>query len=172
MKIALWTGSAYKIRLLQHVLTRLDTDPEVVWYDVASGVSDQPQWVGETKQWALNRAKAALQSSADAEIGCGIEFGYEPFDGGFHCLAYACILDRAWNMWLEHSSSFKLPKVFSDALAHWVDLKWIAYEFDTKKPNNNVFRAASDYLRKDELLIQAYRSVFVSYLSDGFSMSD
>jgi len=166
MKIALWSWSAYKLRLLKHVLTRLDLDPEIVSFAVSSGVADQPCQSWETKQWSVNRASAALALSHDADLGCGIEFGYEPVDKNLHCVAFACIIDRDGYTRIEHSSSFKLPESFRKGLHQGQEVGDLCLAFDDTKPNHNLARSVSDFLRKDDMLVQAYHSVWTSYLSD------
>lgn len=166
MKIVLWSKSKPKIRLLQHVLTKLDQDPIVISCKVPSNVSEQPMAQWETKQWAINRAKNALMCVQDVEVACGIEFGYEPIDDHFHCVAYACIIDRDGNQRIEHSSSYKLPRSFENALLQNKEMNDEMSQFDKIKPETNLARAIHSFMRKDDMLIQAYHSVCCAYLWD------
>ncbi len=166
MQIALWTWSHYKAQLLNHVLSKFWIDCVIQEVNIPSGVSDQPMWLWETKQWAINRANWAFKLCPQADIWCGIEFWYEPFNDWFHCIAYACIIGHHWNMWMEHSSSFKLPQLFESALKNWLDLYETTKQRNQDKPLTNISLETFHLLWKDEFLIQAYHNVFLSYLSD------
>jgi non-canonical (house-cleaning) NTP pyrophosphatase len=107
-----------------------------------------------------------LQCAVDFDIACGIEFGYEPIDNHLHCIAYACIIDKNGNQWLEHSSSFKLPPLFEKALGQGKEMSDEMRHFDKIKPETNLARAIHSFMRKDDMLIQAYHSVFCAYLGD------
>lgn len=148
------------------MLSKLDQDPVVLWFPVDSGVGDQPCLIWETKQWSINRAKNALCCQNEIDISCGIEFGYEPIDNHLHCVAYACVMIRDGNQWIEHSSSYKLPISFEKALQEGKEIHEEMSYFDKVKPETNLARAIHSFVRKDDMLIQAYHSVFCSYLWD------
>jgi non-canonical (house-cleaning) NTP pyrophosphatase len=166
MRIALWTGSVYKIRLLQHTLLLLELDPSVAGYDVASGVSDQPMKAWETQQWAVNRAINALMQDSEAELWCGIEFGYEPMDGDLYCLVHVCIVDRNGRKRYGCSSNFKLPKPWQEWLEKGQEVRDMFKLRNKTKPLTNAALRVFDYMRKDTQIIQALNSARTSYLSD------
>jgi non-canonical (house-cleaning) NTP pyrophosphatase len=105
-----------------------------------------------------------MKCAQDVTIACGIEFGYEPIDDHLHCVAYACIVDRNGNQRIEHSSSCKLPRSFEEALLQGREMHDEMVQFDKIKPATNLARAIHNFMRKDDVLIQAYHSVCCAYL--------
>lgn len=166
MKISVWTKSAYKIRVLQSVISELWFEVELCACAVPSWISEQPMTSGETKQGSINRAIAALEKISDAEISCAIEFGYEPIANNFHCIAYACIVDQLWNKRIEHSSSFKLPRFLADWLKEGKEMSDEVDVYFVNGLTNNLKRSVAQYMRKEEFLRQAYHAVLTSYFSD------
>lgn len=71
-KIALGTGSAIKIQALEEAFPNAEILAVV---DALSGVPAQPIGVAQTRQGALNRARAAKIARPDAEAFVGIENG-------------------------------------------------------------------------------------------------
>ena len=165
MNIVLWSKSWYKGRLLKHVLLRLDIDPNIVYCDVNSEVSEQPCARGETKLWSYNRAKNAIQQYSEVDLSCGIEFGYEPEWEEFQCIVFVCLIDKSWRVRYGQSSTFLLPQKFKNALLLWAELKDVYFDREKNKQLSNVNIEVNRYLRKDDLIVEALQSAFVSYLA-------
>jgi len=163
MKIALWTKSPYKIRLVKHVLTSLDFDPEVIGCEVESQVSEQPMKAGETKEWALHRAINALHFCKEADFWCGIEFGYESEEDDLYCITHVCIIDWDGKKVFGQSSRFLLPEIRRDWLYAWKELKEMFYEWEKNKNLDNISLGIFQYLWKDKMIIEALESAFISY---------
>jgi inosine/xanthosine triphosphatase len=80
-------------------------------FDVDSGVKAQP--IGdETVRGAINRAKAALEKSPEAEFGVGIEAGlfWNEFSKQYFDVQYCAIADRHGRVTLGHGSGFAYPE--------------------------------------------------------------
>jgi non-canonical (house-cleaning) NTP pyrophosphatase len=69
--IALGTQSALKV----DAANRAFVGRAIHAYDVPTGVPEQPIGMAETKQGAMNRARAALAEDPQAEVGVGVESG-------------------------------------------------------------------------------------------------
>ncbi|CBZ29219.1 conserved hypothetical protein [Leishmania mexicana MHOM/GT/2001/U1103] len=67
---------------------------EVRLCGVSSGVSDQPMSAEETQRGALNRAKAALEVTSDADYGVGLEGGIEHIAGRWFECGWMVVLER------------------------------------------------------------------------------
>ncbi|KAK7196936.1 hypothetical protein NESM_000636200 [Novymonas esmeraldas] len=67
---------------------------EVRLCKVGSGVSDQPMTAEETQQGALNRAKAALDATPDADYGVGLEGGLERIAGRWFECGWMVVVER------------------------------------------------------------------------------
>lgn len=97
---------------------------DVSGVSVPSGVSDQPMSDAETLQGAINRAKAALETTLDTEFGVGIEGGCEEIDGQLHAFAWVVVLS------LEHpdiigksrTATFILPEEVASLVRQGVEL--------------------------------------------------
>jgi len=83
---------------------------------VPSGVSRQPMDSAETRQGALNRARAAAQVQPDADFWVGIEGGVEAENGALGAFAWVVVLsgERAG---FSRTGTFYLPP----AIAQLVD---------------------------------------------------
>jgi non-canonical (house-cleaning) NTP pyrophosphatase len=112
LKIALGTTSKYKIAYVKDVLTSLGIEATIKSVDTDSGVTSQPRNEKETLQGSINRAKAALTKVPTADIGLGIEIGYEPLSGNFYMHGWSSIVDSIGNIYSEQSSTLELPKFF------------------------------------------------------------
>ena len=147
------------------MLLRLDIDPNIVYCDVNSEVSEQPCVRGETKLWSYNRAKNAIQQYSEVDLSCGIEFGYEPEWEEFQCIVFVCLIDKSWRVRYGQSSTFLLPQKFKNALLLWMELKDMYFDREKNKQLNNINIEVNRYLRKDDLIVEWLKSAFVSYLA-------
>lgn len=164
IKIALGSISSYKSRAVQKVLYELDIEHMIRMIDISSGVSDQPMGKGETLQGAKNRARGALENDVDAEIGLGIEFGYEPFDGGYSMVCYAVIQDRQGNYWQEASSTLRMPQVFIDAVNNNEQgFEQIDKLLRDIKPIQ-IKRSLTSLMSKRRFIYECVENVFIQYL--------
>lgn len=97
IKIAVGTTSDYKLGFLKGVLNELGihADTEIFPVKSENKVSDQPTTEKETKKGSVNRAKAALKHSKEADFGLGIEAGYHKNKAGkYEMFCFATIIDQ------------------------------------------------------------------------------
>lgn len=74
-----------------------------------SRVSDQPLTSNETRRGSMNRARGALKEANKADIGMGIEVGYQKVRGRYQIFCWTSIIDRAGLVISHQSTRFPLP---------------------------------------------------------------
>lgn len=117
MKLALGTTSKNKVRLIKEVLDELHIVGELELYEVSSKVSDQPLTSDETKLGSTNRAIAAISFSNHAELGLGLEVGYDPNQSGDYVfLCWATLIGNDNNQVSVCSEELLLPQFHQEAL--------------------------------------------------------
>lgn len=84
---------------------------------VNSGVSAQPRSDAETRQGALNRARAARDTRPEGDYFVGMEGGVERVNGAWEAFAWMVIMDRAGQTGRGRTGVFVLP----DEIGKWLD---------------------------------------------------
>lgn len=117
MKIAVGTTSKQKLQFLEEVLRELSQVYSLESFEVSSGISDQPITSKETKQGSLNRAKAAILRSGEADFSLGIEVGYHPNSSGdYEMFCWATLVDKKGNRLSTRSHKLLLPTFHQNIL--------------------------------------------------------
>jgi inosine/xanthosine triphosphatase len=166
VKIAIGTVSSYKVNAVKKALYELDFEFEAISVNAASEISEQPLNAGETKEGSINRAKNALNQSETADLGIGVEFGYEPIDDRFHMICWASIVTKEGKILSEHSSSLQLPKQLQEVLLKNED---VSDNLDTlietleDIERNRLF---IQYLKKRKFIYECVGAVAIRYLLD------
>ena len=94
-RVVVGSGNPVKVNAVRAVLARCTAAVVVHGIPVASGVPDQPWGDAETRDGALARARAALDSDPDADLAVGLEGGaVREGDGTVRTCAWAAIVDR------------------------------------------------------------------------------
>lgn len=95
MKIAIGTKNRAKTQAVQKIVT-MYIKKAIVFESVSvnSDVSEQPMSDEETRQGAMNRAKATL-TVTDAQIGFGLEGGVKMLDGVMYLCNWAALATKA-----------------------------------------------------------------------------
>lgn len=121
MKIFIGSTNPVKINATTNAAS--ETWPEVMTegFAVASGISEQPLSDEETKQGAINRAKAALQMGLDKHqrqtseaefraLGVGLEGGVVDLGEEMWSTVWAAVIDTNGNMELAAGARFMVPE--------------------------------------------------------------
>ncbi len=77
----------------------------------ASSVAEQPWGDEETRRGAVNRARSALMSLPDAQLGVGLEGGLMRSEFGVLTCAWCAVVDRMGRMGLGGGVNLLLPDV-------------------------------------------------------------
>ena len=117
VKIAVGTDNDVKLQAVENIFQKVFKSPEVVKVNVPSDVPVQP-WGDDTIAGARNRAEGALNESASAHFGVGIEAGLFKDDVTDNCydVQYCAIRDRGGHVTVGHGPGFYYPPSVVDAL--------------------------------------------------------
>ncbi len=121
MKIAIGSTNPVKIGAVENVLRLVYPDAEFITVTVPSGVSVQPIGDEETRQGALNRARAAL-AATDADWGAGLEGGVVKTELGLMTNAWCVIVDRAGRIGVGGGANMLLPQSVVERVESGVEL--------------------------------------------------
>lgn len=163
LKIALGTTSNYKINAVKKVLGELEVAAEIIPVKVDTGVSEQPKQKDETMTGSINRAQAALKATPTAEIGLGVEFGYEPINSEYRMICWASIADQHNLVISEHSSSLQLPQRLKQALAQDISVDSALEDFYSLLPKGEAARHMVEYVRKRRIIYECVENVMLHY---------
>lgn len=164
LKIAIATNSAYKVHAIKSVLHALNFEFEAVFDKVDSGISEQPMQKGETRRGSENRAKNILKRFPEANIGLGVEFGYEPDDEAFKMICWASICTKDCVIFSEHSSSLELPKVYLDAILKNINVDDILEENLKTVPDTQTGLKFKIFIKKRKVIYECVENVMLRYL--------
>jgi inosine/xanthosine triphosphatase len=109
MKIAVGSTNPTKTRAVENVIRALFDEVEFAAMEVPSGIPAQPIGDAETRQGALNRAKAVLKLS-DAEWGFGLEGGIVETEFGIMTNAWCVVAARDGRVGVGGSANMLLPQ--------------------------------------------------------------
>jgi len=99
-----------KVAAATAILAQVAPQVQVTGVAVPSGVPDQPFGDEETQAGARQRARAALQTTPEAQLGIGLEGGVvELPNGELRSCAWAVVVDREGREGLGGSLSMPLP---------------------------------------------------------------
>lgn len=108
MHIAIGTKNRAKVGAVKEVVERYVDNVTFEAIDVASGVSEQPMSEEETRQGAINRARAALAAS-DASIGFGLEGGVKIVDDVMYLCNWAALVTDSGDVYTAAGAQIPLP---------------------------------------------------------------
>lgn len=115
MRIAVGSKNPTKVEAVRRILVQAFGDVQVVGVNVSSGVPEQPLGEQETRQGALNRARAALQAE-QADLGLGLEGGVVFTAQGAFTMGWVAIVDGAGRVGLSQSPWLPLPPAVAEAI--------------------------------------------------------
>ena len=128
MKIAIGSTNPTKIRAARKILRKLYPYANFIARDVPSGVPGQPRGDKQTRRGAVNRARA-VQKSADADLGVGLEAGIVETEFGVMTCAWVALVDRAGRVGIGGSTNMLLPDEVAKRLRAGAELGEAMDEF-------------------------------------------
>ncbi len=131
---------------------------ELIPFAVASGVSEQPITSDETKQGSINRAQAALGLEEDANVGLGIEVGYEKIDGRYNILCWATAVSGG-EIISCCSTPFPMPEFHHDVVGKGLNLGDHVRTFRDMSYDPAHLRLAEDLIHREPYLMDAMRQI-------------
>ncbi|MCJ7804627.1 inosine/xanthosine triphosphatase [Patescibacteria group bacterium] len=165
LKIALGTTYEQKINYLKEVLDNLNVKAEIISVKVKSGISLQPLTSTETKKGSINRAKEALSKIDIADLGLGIEIGYEQnSQGKYEILCWVTIIDKKDNQISAQSHRFLLPKFHQEILKKKQFLGDYVRDY-YKNNDDKIIQQLGEMIRnRKSFIISALYNALIHYL--------
>ncbi len=96
-----------KIRAVADTLEELGYAFDLASAETASGVSDQPRSLAETRLGAINRAKAMVEQSV--EIAIGLEGGVYELDGDMYLCNWGALATKDGKQYTASGAQIPLP---------------------------------------------------------------
>lgn len=121
----IFVGSANPVKINATIGAASEQWPDVVveGLAVSTGVDEQPRSDEETKQGAINRAKAVLaeglarQPEREGEVlGAGLEGGIEDDGTEMWTTVWAAVVDQEGNLGLSAGSRFLVPEIIASKI--------------------------------------------------------
>lgn len=111
MRVVIGTKNKAKTGAVTKVMSQHFPQVTFEFIDVASGVSEQPMSNEETRQGAINRAKASVLAVEGAACGFGLEGGVYEIDGQMYCCNWGAMALPTGEVYSCAGASFVLPEV-------------------------------------------------------------
>ncbi len=117
--MTIFIGSTNPVKVNAVSVAASETWPEVriEAFEVVSGIPDQPIGDEETRQGAINRARAVLLAGqrqfkpTGDYLGVGLEGGVVKLDGEYWSTVWAAVLDPAGYLTESNGARFKVPSL-------------------------------------------------------------
>jgi len=111
MKIIVGSTNPVKINAVVQAASETWPDVVVTGIDVDSEVNDQPRSDHETMTGAINRAKKALNSNKENDLGVGLEGGvFTNDEGELWSTVWVAVIDLQGNLFTANGARCKVPE--------------------------------------------------------------
>lgn len=131
--IGVGTKNPAKIDAVKQLIRSGDIDAIIRSYNVPSGVSAMPMSDIETRQGAINRAKAVLDQDEDVSFGIGMEGGVSDIEGDMYLCNWAAAADRFGHVISAGGARILLPEVLAEGVRAGNELGDIADAYAHQK---------------------------------------
>ena len=115
-RVAVGSTNPVKVRAAAQIFGPLFPDAEVCGIDVPSGVAAQPVGEEETRQGAINRARAALEGT-QADWGVGLEGGVAFRGNQCWMVLFGAVVHKDGRVGVGHGAQFLLPPAVARGVA-------------------------------------------------------
>ena len=142
MKI--FVGSANPVKVNAALAAAIETWPDVeaLGFNVESNVSAQPFSDEETKEGAINRAKAALAEGLkdydDECLGVGMEGGIVDLGEEMWSTVWAAVIDQDGNQALSAGARFKVPDSVAEKIRSGIEMGHAVAEIIGEENKNKI----------------------------------
>ncbi|HEX6976853.1 MAG TPA: inosine/xanthosine triphosphatase [Patescibacteria group bacterium] len=168
MKIALGSTSDSKISILKDALKSLvESEIDIVGFEVESGITDQPLNEEVTIQGASNRAKNALTKAKNKDFSVGLEGGLQEIaDKGYFLVCVAAIYDFDGHLSIGIGGKLQLPKEVSERIKKGEQFGEVIREYESKhKGDKNVMPLVQALISRKTAFEEAIQNAYLSYLN-------
>ncbi len=119
---AVGSENPVKINCVAEAIQAFWPESRAVGVKTDSGVSAQPDSDQEMFVGALNRARQALENTADAQFGVGLEGGTLDAEDGMWAYAWIVVADREGRVGKGQSGRFLLPEPIAQMVREGIEL--------------------------------------------------
>ncbi|MFX3618106.1 MAG: DUF84 family protein [Sporolactobacillus sp.] len=131
--IGVGTQNPAKIEAVQRFVTHARLIAEIKGYDVSSGVPAMPMSEQETRQGAMNRAKAVLDRDPAITFAIGLEGGVSMIDGEMFLCNWGAAADRSGHLLTAGGAKIALPEPLVSGIQSGEELGNIADAYAHQK---------------------------------------
>ena len=128
MHIAIGTKNKAKVGAVQTVASQLIHNATFEAFNVPSNVSEQPMTNEETRQGAINRARATIEQT-NADIGFGLEGGVYELDGTMYCCNWGALATKQGQVYACAGATFSLPEQVAQRVRNGEELGPVMDDF-------------------------------------------
>lgn len=109
MIIGVGTKNPAKLDAVKRLVVSENMDVMIRGYDVPSGISAMPMSDAETRQGAMNRARAVLDADPEVTVAIGMEGGASRFEGDMLLCNWGALADRNGQQLTAAGARIPLP---------------------------------------------------------------
>ena len=165
MIISLGSTSEDKKNVLLVALESLQIPGELTCCNVSSGISDQPLDEPTTIEGARNRARAALTSHPEAELGIGMEGGLAEVNSfGYFLVCAVVIIDKNGKEYVGISAKLRLPTEVSDKVKAGEQFGEAVREYESTHATESALM--TELISRRQSFTEAVRNAVTNYANE------
>ncbi|MDD9149487.1 MULTISPECIES: DUF84 family protein [unclassified Sporolactobacillus] len=131
--IGVGTKNPAKIEAVTRLVSIEGADAEIRSFEVPSRVSAMPMSDLETRQGAMNRARAVLEKDSEVSVGIGLEGGVSLLDGEMFLCNWGAMADRSGRIITAGGARIRLPEILAEGVRRGRELGDVADEYVHQK---------------------------------------
>jgi inosine/xanthosine triphosphatase len=168
MHIGIGSTNPAKIKAVRQVIEgREGLNAEVAPLNLSSGVPSQPFSDKETKEGAINRARACI-SEGKVQIGIGLEGGVIDSAEGMYLCNWGALATGNGELFVASGAKFPLPEYIAREVRNGRELGDVMGEFtqnmDVRKKEGAVGIFTAGYVSRDEMFTHVVKLLVGQYI--------
>ncbi|WP_096202639.1 DUF84 family protein [Bacillus sp. FJAT-45350] len=163
-RVAVGSTNPVKIKAVQSVFTN---DTAIVSIDAPSRVSAQPFSDDETRQGAIERAKATIEIDMSVDAGIGLEGGVLETELGMMLCNWGALATRSGELFVASGAKILLPEIVSSHLKEGKELGEImgiiTNDADVRKKQGAIGVFTNGLVTRDEMFSHVVKLLIGQY---------
>lgn len=168
LNVAIASRNPAKIHAVSAILESLQMNFELVPVDAGSGVSAQPFSLAETRQGAVNRARAALQENFD--LAFGLEGGVYELEGMLYLCNWGAMATKEGRVYTAAGAQIPLPDGIATQLKNGRELGPVmdeyADEFGVREHKGAIGILTAGLIKRNEMFEHIVELLAGQFLKD------
>jgi len=158
MKVILGSANPDKIRIALDAFKEIHLEANVIGIKTKSQIIDQPLDKKTTKKGSINRASYAKREMPNADFLLGLEGGLHNYEGEYHLVTFACLVNRSGEKFIGEGEEIHLPREVSERVKNgeWFGKVIREYAKEHEIEENLITRLSS--------FTQAIQNAYAEYL--------